>query len=176
MKFYGIESKSKFFVQRTAGLPTHGGASSEGRVIYNTVDQHIYVATESTWKKCTVTEDLFVSGTKLIFTLYPLPTGWTMSAAQHDRMLVLVAAPWAVGVMGGAWTIWGLQQSGNHNHGGMTGAPVDGPTIYVGTSDLRGEGSEPNHYHPISTNGIHQHTQDGTWRPLQVRSCIGEKN
>jgi hypothetical protein len=173
MKFYGIDAVSKFFVQKVStvvGL-THNGLTDEGRILYNLTDDHLYVASQSSWVKISISTDIYDNGTKKLFLNYPLPSNWTIDTTHNDRMLILASNSSLVNTTGGTWTITGISTNGAHSHGGYTGLPY-GSTVYAGKSDREGYGGEDNHLHSMSTAGDHQHTFDGTWRPAYTNGII----
>jgi len=177
MKFYGIESMGKFFVHRISNILTHNhrGVIDEGRLVYNYSNERLYIGSESKWLKITTPTDIFETGTKILFALFPLPDNWTIDLTHNDRLLMLTTNTANINSTGGSWTIIGLQQSGNHNHGGKTGGPTSN-IIFAGRSDISGTGGTTGHRHTISYAGYHQHTFDGTWRPKNLRMCVGVYN
>jgi hypothetical protein len=173
MKFYGIDSVSKFFIQKVStvvGL-THRGLTDEGRIVYNLTDDHLYAASNTTWVKVSISDDIYDNGVKQLFLNYPLPANWTIDTTHNDRMVVLASSSSIVNTTGGTWTISGIVQNGSHSHSGRTGLPY-GSTVYAGKSDISGRGAEDDHYHNMSTTGDHQHTFDGVWRPAYTNAII----
>jgi len=54
MKFYGIECKGKFTLQKLTSLPIFDDIRDEGRLVYNESDNKIYYGTSSAWEEVTI--------------------------------------------------------------------------------------------------------------------------
>lgn len=173
MKFYGINSRGKFWVHRVDDISsvTHNGTEDEGRLLYNKADERLYAGSESQWIKITTRYDIFESGTKILFSSYPLPDNWTVDITYDDKMVLATSTFSEVFTSGGAWILTGMQASGNHNHGGRTGGPTNDSSL-IGASDLYAYSSKTNHTHSITADGEHQHTVTGDWRPSYIISVV----
>ena len=173
MKFYGINSRGKFWVHRVDDIDsvTHNGAEDEGRLLYNRADEHLYAGSETEWIKITTRYDIFESGTKILFSSYPLPNNFTIDTTYDDRMVLTTSTPGDVFTSGGSWVITGMQANNGHTHGGRTGGPTNNSSL-IGASDLYAYSSKTNHTHSITRDGEHQHTIDGTWRPSYIISVV----
>jgi hypothetical protein len=173
MKFYGIKSRGKFWVHRVADIDTvtHEGVVDEGRLLYNYADERLYAGTESEWLKVTTRYDIFESGSKILFSSFPLPDNWTIDTTYDDKMVLATSTMASVFTSGGTWMISGLQADGAHTHGGRTGGPTNNSSK-IGRSDLYAYSSTTNHTHPITSDGEHQHTIDGSWRPSYIISVV----
>lgn len=175
MKFYGVNSRGKFWVHRVTNVnnETHNGEVDEGRFLYNKADEHLYVGDESKWIKITTPYDVFQVGTKLLFGSYPLPTNWNIDTTFYDFMPITTNASGSVATSGGSWTISGMQADGDHTHGGRTAGPTSNSSS-IGRSDIYAYGSGTSHTHSITRDGEHQHTFDPLlWRPAYVVVVIG---
>jgi hypothetical protein len=49
MRFYGIEMKGKFVLQKVSSLPVFDAERDEGRVLYNTTDKKVYSGSDTEW-------------------------------------------------------------------------------------------------------------------------------
>ncbi len=51
MKFHGIEMRGKFWIHRVSNISSHphGGATDEGRMVYDTTNDKFYIGSESGW-------------------------------------------------------------------------------------------------------------------------------
>jgi hypothetical protein len=130
------------------------------------------MATDTDWLLVTTPYDIMSSGTEILMGTYPFPTGWTISSSYDDRMVMLTNTTGEIGNTGGSWTITGIDSQGAHNHGGSTGTPS--ATVRVGGSDIYTRGGSQTHSHSIETQGLHQHTFDGNWRPAYVKFAVAQ--
>lgn len=176
MKFYGIRSLGKFWVQRVNNTNNeiHRGEIDEGRLLYDETDQHLYAGSESKWLRISTPYDIFSLGTKILFCSYPLPDTWNIDITNDDKTILTTNASGSVFTNSGAWSISGLQSDGQHNHGYRTGGPTANSS-QIGISDAYAYGVRTNHTHVITSDGDHQHFFDGTWRPAYIVSVVATR-
>lgn len=168
-----MKSLGKFWTHRVSNIDneTHRGAIDEGRVLYNYLDQRLYAGSDTEWLKVTTPYDIFQVGTSVIFSSYPLPDNWTLEKGYAGRIVMTTALSGSIATSGGTWDITGIQQDGEHNHGGKTGGPTDFSSL-AGASDIYAYGSKTNHRHTITMDGEHQHSFTGEWRPKHTHSIV----
>ena len=173
MKFYGINSRGKFYVHRVIDIDNviHRGNIDEGRLLYNIADKHLYAGSDIQWIKITTPYDIFLAGTKILFNSYPLPDNWTVDTTYNDSTIILTTDMGSTFTSGGTWNITGIQASGEHDHGGRTGGPTSNSN-YIGISDAYAYSVKTNHTHSISKDGEHQHEFDGSWRPAYILTVV----
>jgi len=121
MRFHGIEMVGKFTNQNVAGLPVWA-ASDEGRLVYDTVTNEMYVGNDSTW----VSSSSIPTGTVMWFYQVSAPSGWTIEAEiATDTMLGVKSSGGtfnAAGALKGDWADYdhlhtdGTLSVSNHNH------------------------------------------------------------
>lgn len=176
MKFYGIRSLGKLWLQRVNDInnETHRGDIDEGRLLYNKADEHLYAGSESRWLRISTPYDIFSLDTKVLFSSYPLPDTWNIDTTYDDMTVITTNLSGSVFTDSGSWTISGIQADGQHNHGARTGGPTANSSN-IGRSDIYAYGVRTYHTHTVSSDGSHQHFHDGTWRPAYIVSVVATR-
>lgn len=170
-KYFEIDAKSKFRTPKVASQATHthSGIVDKTRMIYSEADERLYIGGLSAWIGISTPYDVLDQGTKMLFGSYPLPTGWSLDTTWNDRVILLETNAAQIGNTGGSWTITGILGAGSHTHSFIDHATVSVDNDY-GPKWL----PSVYHGHKLSSDNSHTHSQSGSWRPYNIRYCVGE--
>jgi len=169
-KFYTINSQNKFKVHSVPDKDTYDHNISDiGRLIYSKSNQRLCIGTTNQWINVATPYDILDQNTKALFGSYPLPTGWNLDTTHTDKAILFTNDDSKIGDVTGDWVISGMSESGSHSH------TVGTPTSYIyhrssGYYDL----ATYNHIHTVSSDGGHEHSMGGSWRPYHIKYCIAE--
>jgi hypothetical protein len=180
VKFYGLELKGKFWIQRLPDLTNNPWTSDDtGRLVYNEDDDILYYGGNSSWVQSTQSRFTFNVGQVIIFGAAAsggtvLPDDWNISSDIDDKVPMITNIESQVGDRGGDWGMPDVVAAGSHDHftpenlgeasrGGKRGASEIYATVALQT-----------HKHNISYDGSHIHSFDGSWRFPHVFWTIGE--
>jgi hypothetical protein len=170
----------------TASRPAAGNAN---RWFYNTTTQTIQRDTGSGWEDIVAPKGLVPSGTKMVFGQATAPTGWTKDTTYNDKMLRIVSG--SGGGNGGSWTI--TLDNDTHSHS-LWGPPYSffpglGPSSEIAHSYATKEARPGDislfqtinnhnidHIHSVGDSYSHEHTSNGTWRPLYLDAIVCTKD
>ena len=169
MKFHTVDVQGKFWTQRVSDKDTthHKTGNDGGRLIYSESDGKLYYGGQSDWKIVMGKHDFMETNTRMMFGFFPLPDGWNINLVKND-MTVMISYTDDIGQIVGSWTITGIQESGAHDHDGVTGPPD--ATIYAGKSDVENPRAASNsHTHALLSDGIHIHGFNIDWRPSYIK-------
>jgi hypothetical protein len=200
MKFYGLELKGKFWIQRQPDITDiPWTAEDEGRLVYNEADNILYYGSNTEWVKSTQARYTFNEGQRIIFAASPLPDDWNIPNNIADMCPMITNTGSQTGDTGGNWNltydsdslpITIVEYAGSHNHFTPDQMTGDSDSDRRGTSEIfarvavghwhdiqegwAGDDYGDGHKHNISFDGNHRHTFDGTWRFPHVLFTIGE--
>lgn len=57
MRFHGIDMRGKFWIHRVSSIASHphsGDTTDEGRMVYDTTAEKLYIGTSTGWKEVTL--------------------------------------------------------------------------------------------------------------------------
>jgi hypothetical protein len=167
----------------TGSRPAAGYAN---RWYYNTTTGTIQRDTGATWENITGRVAIIPSGSFMPFGQASAPFGWTISAANNDKLLRVVSG--TGGGTGGTWVV--TMDSKGHDHpigthtvNGLTHTnsglqhckdPLAGPpfSAFITISNH----GDISHLHANTSSYSHTHTTDGAWRPKYFDVIICEKD
>jgi len=173
MRYDKVELQGKFWIQRvsTAAGTKHKSVIDEGRLVYDTGDEHLYFGGLTDWKKVAGQYDVFTALTTTLFGKWPLPLGWNI-VSKDDVMIHVTSSSALVNSYEGGWTITGIDTQGSHDHGGWTGTGIG--SFRIGDSNAKSKRAPLiAHLHSIPPDGLHTHGFTPTWRPAYIKFVEG---
>lgn len=172
MRYDKVKIQGRFWIETGNHLSKqHKTSIDEGRLLYDTVDQHLYFGAYSDWSKVAGFNDVFTTYTTMLFGNWPLPLGWNLKTDKNDMCVILTSTGGEVGTQAGQWVITGIDTQGSHDHGGVSGSAIGG--VRVGDSSSSGRVQLIAHTHTIQSDGLHDHGFTGSWRPAYVKFIEG---
>ena len=177
MRVDKIKIKGKVWVEKTSeagSIVRHHGSVDEGRILYSSADEKLWFATDTLFMELSGRYAVVNSGTRMLLGSSPLPDNWNLNpnSVINEKIILLTNDSDNVGdYNSGSWTITGMQTADAHDHDGVL---ASSSKYSVGKSDISGYIPLYNHIHTITSDGVHQHTFNGTWRPAHYKMVEAE--
>ena len=181
MKFYGLELKGQFWVQRQPDLTDNPWTSEdEGRLVYNEADDILYYGGDREWVQSTQSRYTFNVGQQIIFGApasggVVIPDDWNIVDDIDDKVPMITNIANVCGQRGGSWSMDDIMTSWHgHNHFTPDQLGLPSSTAIRGTSEIYSTVAIDTHKHTISYDSSHSHDFDDSWRFPVSLWTVGE--